>query len=59
MKYKVECKPHLLRTNYKMELYNDNEHQNFKKAFIRGTECQRYNEYVEFIEMCGESIKRS
>lgn len=45
-----KCTNASLRTTYKMELYKDNEHQNFKKAFIRGTEYQRYNEYAEFIE---------
>lgn len=54
-----KCTNASLRTTYKMELYKDNEHQKFKKAFIRGTEYQRYNEYAEFIEMVWREYKEN
>jgi len=54
-----KCTNASLRTTYKMELYKDNEHQNFKKAFIRGTEYQCYNEYAEFIEMVWREYKEN
>jgi hypothetical protein len=54
-----KCTNASLRTTYKMELYKDNEHQNLKKAFIKGTEYQCYNEYAEFIEMVWREYKEN
>lgn len=54
-----KCTNASLRTTYRMELYKDKEHQNFKKAFIRGTDYQRHNEYDEFIEMVWREYKES
>lgn len=52
-----KCTNASLRTTYAMELYRDKDHQNFKKAFIKGTDYQRYNQYAEFIEMVWKEYK--
>lgn len=52
-----KCTNSSLRTAYTDELYKDKDHQKFKKAFIKGTDYQRYNQYAEFVEMVWKEYK--
>lgn len=52
-----KCTNSSLRTSYVMKLYKDEKHKNFKNAFIKGTDYQRYNEYAEFVDMVWREYK--
>lgn len=46
-----KCSNKSLRNNYALELYKDEKHKHFSKAFINGTDYQRFNEFGQFVEM--------
>lgn len=46
-----KCSNKSLRSNYALELYKDEKHKHFRKAFINGTDYQRFNEFGQFVEM--------